>query len=193
MTTAPLVAGDVLYYLSVPSASAGYATAGTAGNCWGGWFSTTVLSGTPLDNIFTDLTGPENAASQVDYACLFVLNNTSNGNTMLNAYAWLPTASYVAGGATIALGVDTTATSLKNASSQQALKIVNATTAPAGISTWVTPQSSAPTYPSFSGGVPLGSIPPGYVKAVWYKRSAANTAALNNDGFGIQVLFDTMG
>src|ERR1039458_9683937 len=96
-----IVASDVVYYLSAPSASTGYATTGVAGSSWGGWFSTTALSGTPLDNLFSDITGAENAASQVDYACVFVLNNTASGNSMLNAVAWLPTASYVAGGANV--------------------------------------------------------------------------------------------
>lgn len=188
-----IVASDILYYLSAPSASAGFATAGTPGSSWGGWFSTTALSGTPLDNLFSDITGAENAASQVDYACLFVLNNTASGNSMLNAVAWLPSASFVSGGANIALAVDTTAASVKASSSQQALKVVSATTAPSGISTWVTPQSGAPTAPSYTGGVQLGTLAPGYVKALWFKRSATNSAAVNNDGFGVQVNFDTMG
>src|ERR1035438_1577592 len=183
-----IVASDVVYYLSAPSASTGYATTGVAGSSWGGWFSTTALSGTPLDNLFSDITGAETAASQVDYACVFVLNNTASGNSMLNAVAWLPTASYVAGGANVTVAVDTTASSIKTSSSQQALKITSATTAPSGISTWVANQSTVA-----GGSVSLGTIAPGYVKALWFKRTATNSAAVNNDGFGVQINFDTAG
>ena len=188
-----IVPGDVLYYLSAPGASAGFATAGTVGDSWGNFMSTTPVSATALNNLFPDITGAENAASQVDYACVFILNNTASGNSMLNVVAWLPTASDVAGGASVALAADPTAASLKTASVAQALTIANSTTAPAGISSWVTDVASAPTSPSYTGGVQLGTIAPGYCKAVWIRRTAANTAPLNNDGFGLEVDFDTMG
>lgn len=188
-----IVPGDVLFYLSAPAASVGFATAATVGNSWGGWFSTSALSSTPLDNLFTDITGSENAASQVDYACLFVLNNTSSGNSMLNSVAWLPTASDVAGGATLQIAVDPTAASVKTSSSLQAVKITSATVAPAGVSGWVSDTSTSPVSPSYTNGAVLGTIAPGYVRAIWIKRSAANTAPVNNDGGGIEIDFDTMG
>lgn len=188
-----IVPGDILFYLSAPSASSGYSIAGTVGDSWGGYISTTALSSTPLDNLFTDITGSENAASQVDYACLFIMNNTSSGNSMLNTVAWLPTASDVAGGATVTIGADTTAASVKTYGSLQAVKITSATTAPAGVSTWVGDTSTAPTSPSYTNGLQLGTIAPNQVKAIWVKRTAANTSPVNNDGCGIEIDFDTMG
>lgn len=189
-----IVASDILFYLSAPSASAGFVTAGTAGSSWGGYISSTQLnSSVTLDNLFSDLTGSENAASQVDYACLFVLNNTSSGNNMINTVAWLPLASFVAGGANVALGADPGGISVKTASSLQAVKITSATVAPAGVSSWVTPQSSAPASPGYTGGLQIGTIPPASCFAVWIKRTATNSAPVNNDGFGISILFDTMG
>jgi hypothetical protein len=181
-----IVPSDIVFLLSAPGASAGYASSGTPGSSWGNFASNTVLSATPLDNLFTDLTGAENAADQVDYACLFVLNNTSSGNSMLNSVAWLPTSSNVTGATTHAIGVDTTAASTKTATVAQALTIVAATTAPVGV-TFVGPSSTN------AGGVNLGTIAPGSVRAVWFRRTATNSAPLNNDGFTVEVDFDTQG
>lgn len=188
-----IVPGDILFYLSAPAASAGFATAGVVGDSWGGYISTTALSATPLNNLFPDITGSQNAASQVDYACLFVLNNTGSSNTALNTVAWLPTSSDVAGGATLAIAADPTAASVKTSSSQQAVKITAATNAPAGVSGWTTDASSTPTSPSYTNGVVLGSIAPGQCKALWIRRTASNSSPVNNDGGGIEIDFDTMG
>ena len=186
-----IVASDILLKLSAPGASAGNTVSGTAGNSWGNYISTTQISGTALDNIFADITGAQNAASQVDYACVFVHNNTSSGNSMLNTVLWMPTANYITGGATIQAAADPIGAVPIGASAAQAVKITANTNAPAGVSGWVVPVSSVPVYPSYTNGVYLGSIQPGYCYAVWFKRSAANTAALNNDGFGFEVTFDT--
>jgi len=181
-----IVSSDIQFLLSAPSASAGNANAGTVGNSLGNFVSTTQLSSTALDNLFNDLTGAQNAASQVDYQCVFILNNTASGNSMLNTVAWIPTSGNVTGATLHALGVDTTAASPKASSSAQALTIANATTAPSGV-TFVNPSGTN------SGGVSLGTIPPGYVRAVWIRRTATNSAPLNNDGFTLEVDFDTQG
>lgn len=189
-----IVASDILFYLSAPAASAGFTTAGTAGSSWGGYISTTQLnSSVTLDNLFNDITGSQNAASQIDYACLFVLNNTSSGNSMLNTVAWLPLSAYVAGGANAALGADPAGVTVKTVSSLQAAKITTNTNAPAGVSTYVNPQSSAPTSPSYTGGLQIGTVPPGSCFALWIKRTATNSAPVNADGLGVQLIFDTMG
>lgn len=188
-----IVAGDVLYYLSAPGASAGFATAGTAGSSWGGFIASTQLSATALDNLFLDLTGAQNAASQVDYACLFILNNTSSGNSMLNTVAWLPTSADVAGGATISIGLDPTAASVKTSGTQQAVKITAATNAPAGVTTWVSNTNTPPASPSYTNGLQVGTIAAGSCRAIWIRRTATNSSPVNNDGFGLEVDFDTMG
>lgn len=183
-TLTAIVAADIQFLLSAPGASAGYANTGTPGNSLGKYVSTTQLSGTPLDNLFLDLTGAQNAASQVDYACVFILNNTASGNSMLNTVAWIPNASNITGATTHALGVDTTAASAKASATAQALVIASSTTAPTGV-TFVGPSSTN------SGGVTLGTIAPGYVRAVWIRRTATNSAPLNNDGFTLEIDFDT--
>lgn len=181
----PIVSTDIQFLLAAPGASSGYSAAGTVYNSLGKYCSTTQLSTTPLDNLFTDLTGAENAALQVDYQCVFILNNTGSGDTMLNVVAWLPTSGDVSGGATMSLAVDTTAPSSKTTSSVQAGTIANSTTVPTTIGSWVSPSSTS------AGGLAVANIAPGNVAAVWIRRTATNSAPLNNDGFVLEVDFDT--
>lgn len=188
-----IVASDILFKLSAPGASAGNTVTGTPGDSWGKYISTTQLSNTPLDNLFPDITGAQNAASQVDYAAVFIHNNTASGNSMLNTVAWLPNSLFVSGGALIALAGDTFGASAIGSAGQQAVVITASTNAPAGVTGWVSPTSTAPTPPSYTNGIQLGTIAPGNCIAVWIRRSATNSAPVNNDGFGIQVNFDTMG
>lgn len=180
---------DIQFLLSAPSATSGNSAAGTPGNSLGKYASTTQLStaNSGLDNLFVDLTGAQNAASQVDYQCLFVYNATASGNSMLNTVIWIQSSSDPQTATHHAVAADTTASSVLASSTAQALVIANSTTAPAGISTWASPSSSN------SGGVSLGTIAPGSVKAVWFRRTATNSAPLNSDGFTFEVDFDTQG
>ena len=198
--TAPITQAEIGFYLavSVPTSNpvAGNTTSSSPGNSLGGFLSTTAINASvALDNLFIDLTGSQNATSGYkDYACIFIVNNTAGGNTMQNVVAWLPSASVVAGGADIDFAADTTNASPKGQTvTPQALIIANAQTCPSGLSTWQADVGTAPTAPSFTGGVQLGSIPPGYCKAVWIRRTARNSGAVNADGFGIQIDFDTAG
>lgn len=177
----PIATTDMLLKLSTTAGAAGNANAGTPGNSLGKYISTTVLSGTPLNNLFPDITGAENAASQLDYQCVFV-HNAHASLTATNVVAY--GTGDVSGGAVPALGVDTTAASALAATGAQALQIANRTTAPAGVSFTETDFTD-------TTGISLGSIAPGQVKAFWVRRSAANTSAVNNDGFTIAVAFDT--
>lgn len=175
-----IVASDIKQRLSVVTGSAGNTTAGTVGASLGKYISTTDVSGTPLNDLFPDVTGNENLASNVDYQCVFVYN--SHGSlTLQNAVVYI--SAQVSGGAAAAIAVDSTATSAVGASSAQALTIANKNTAPAALS------FSAPT--TRGAGLSLGDIAPGNVKAFWIQRTAANTAALNNDGATIVVSGDT--
>lgn len=188
-----IVSSDILFKLSAPGATQGNTVSGTAGDSWGNYISTTQISNTPLDNLFTDITGAQNAAGQVDYACIFIHNNTSSGNSMLNTVAWLPLSLYVAGGATISLAADTFSASAIGTSSQQAVKITANTNAPAGVSGWVNPTNTQPVSPSYTNGIQLGTIAPGFCIAVWIRRTATNSAPVNNDGFTLEIDLDTMG
>lgn len=188
-----IVASDILFKLSAPGASTGNTVSGTAGNSWGNYISTTQVSNTPLDNLFVDITGAQNAAQQVDYACIFIHNNTASGNSMLNTVAWLPQSLFVTGGANIALAADTFSASAIGSSSQQAVKITANTNAPVGVSGWVSPTNTAPSFPSYTNGIQLGTIAPGNCIAVWIRRTTTNSAPVNNDGFTLEIDLDTMG
>lgn len=175
-----IVAADIIFRYSVKTGAAGDSTAGTAAGSLGKYVSTTEMS-TGANALFDDISGAENAASTVDYRCFFVLNNHAT-LTLQNAVVYL--SAEVAGGAGIAIATDNIAISAKGASSAQAAEIANETTAPSGVSAFSSPSTAG-------AGLALGNIGPGQVKAVWVRRTAANSAALNNDGVTLAVTGDT--
>lgn len=176
-----ITASDIKYRLSTTSGSAGNSTAGgAAGASLGKYMSTTDLVDNTLNNLFPDVTGDENAASNVDYQCIFIYN--AHGSlTWQSPKVWI--SAEVSGGAAAAIGIDTTAASAQNNASAQGLIIANKDTAPSGVS------FSSPT--SKATGLSLGSLAAGQVRAVWIRRTAANSAALNNDGVTISAEGDT--
>jgi hypothetical protein len=179
-----IVTSDIQFLLSAPQASSGYTKAGVPGNSLGLYVSTTQLSQTILNNMFSDLTGAQNAADQVDYTCLFVFNNNAD-HTMLNPVAWIPTGLLGnQNSATFAIGADATAPSVLGSSPAQAAVISNPTLAPSGVNTWAAASSTS------AGGVALPNIPAKYVQAVWIKRTANGVPGLNQ--LTVDVTFDTL-
>jgi len=164
----------------VLTGTAGDTTAGTPAGSLGKYVSTTVVSATALNNLFDDVTGDENAASDVEYRLLFVLNNHAT-LTLLAPVVWL--SAEVAGGAVAAISVDTTATSAKGATAAQAKEVANENTAPA------TQTFTAPT--TKATGLAIGDLLPGQVRGIWVRRTAGNTAALDNDSVTLRVEGDT--
>lgn len=178
---------DIKFLLSAPQAGAGYVMPGVPGNSLGLYASATQLSTASNgdDNLFTDLTGAQNAALQVDYACLFIWNNNQSGNTMLSPVAWLPTGLLgVSNTATFAVAADTNNPSLLASSTPQALAIASPVIPPSGVTAW---NASSPTA---AGGAILPNIPPGYVMPVWVRRTASGVAGLNE--FVVEVTFDSL-
>jgi hypothetical protein len=180
---AAITAGEVLFKYSTKSGSAGNTTTGTAAGSLGTYISTTAWAGGAANDLFDDISGAENAASTVDYRCIFV-HNSNASNALQNAVVYI--SSEVAGGASIALAADTTAASALGAASAQALTATTETAPGAGV-TGLT--YSSPT--TVGAGVSLGSIAAGSVKAFWLRRTAANSAALSGDGVTISVSGDT--
>lgn len=174
-----IVAGEVLTKFAV-AAAAGNTTAGTAATSLGDQISTTAWAGGVANDLFDDVSGAENAASTVDYRCIFV-HNSNASNALENAVVYL--SAETGGGAAIAVGADPTAASAIASGSTQAVTVANETTAPAGV-TFSSPITAGT-------GVALGNIPAGQCKAFWIRRSAANTAALSGDGVTIAVTGDT--
>lgn len=162
------------------SAAAGNTTAGSATTSLGDQISTTAWAGGVANDLFDDISGAENAASTVDYRCIFVHN--SNGfNDLTSAVVYL--SGDVAGGATITIATDNAAASAIASGSTQAATVANETTAPASVSAFSAPSSGSP--------MSLGTIPVGFCKAIWIKRSAANTVALSGDGITLNFAGDT--
>ncbi len=175
-----ITASDILVKLSVKTGSAGNSTSSTPAASLGKYISTTQISGTALNNLFDDITGQENFDSDVEYRCIFV-HNAHASLTLQNAVVYI--SSQVSGGAVAAIGVDATAASAVGASGAQAVDVATEQDAPSGVS------FSAPS--TRGTGLSLGNLAAGTVKAVWVRRTAANTVALDNDGLSIVVSGDT--
>lgn len=177
---AAIVAGDILFKYSVAAAAGNTTAQGDPDASLGDQISTTEWAGGGANDLFDDVSSAENVASDVEYRCIFIHNN-NGANVYENVVAYL--SSEVAGGASIAIGVDTTAASAIGSGSAQAVTVANEDTAPAGVS------FSSPT--TAGTGISLGDIGVGECRAIWIRRTAANTAALSNDGVTIAVSGDT--
>lgn len=177
----PIVSNDIKIKLSIKTGSAGNSGAQADPNAsLGKYISTTEVVDATLNNLFDDITGDENAASDVEYRCIFIHNSHAT-LTYITPMVWL--SAEVAGGADIAIAIDSVAASAIGSGSAQALEVTNESTAPSALS------FSAPT--TKSGGLSLGSLTAGQCKAIWVRRTATNSAALDDDGVTISVEGDT--
>ena len=177
-----IAASDIKVKLSVKTGSAGNSTAqGNVNNSLGKYISTTEITDNTLNNLFDDISGAENAASTVDYRCIFI-HNSHASLTYQSAKVYL--SAEVSGGASIAIAVDNVAASAIGSSSAQAEEIANETTAPTANGGF-----SAPT--TTGGALSLGDIAAGSCKAIWVRRTAANSAAKDNDGVTLTIFGDT--
>jgi hypothetical protein len=174
-----ITATDILYKFSV-SAAAGNTTAGTAATSLGDQISTTQITDASLHNLFDVITGDENAASDVEYRCYFVHNNHGS-LTWEGVVVWL--SAETAGGASVAISVDTTGVTALGSGSAQAKNVADESTAPSG-QTFTSPTTKGT-------GLSVGNIGPGQVAAIWVRRTAATTAALDSDGVTIRFEGDT--
>lgn len=178
-----IVANDIKLKLSTKSGSAGNSLAQADINLsLGKYISTTEIVSASANNLFDNVTGSENAASGVEYRCIFVHNSHAT-ITLENAVVYL--SSQVSGGSALAIAVDDIAASAIGSSSAQAFEASLTTTDPdAGVGAF-----SAPT--SAGTGLSLGNIAPGFCKAVWVRRTAANTVAVDADGGVLVCTGDT--
>lgn len=178
----PITTGDIEFRLSIKTGSAGDSLPQADPNqSLGKYVSQTQIVDATLHNLFDVITGDENAASDVEYRCFFVLNNHAT-LTWQNVVAWL--SAEVAGGANAAIALDDLAPSAKGASPAQAAEIVDESTAPTGVGAFSSPTSKG-------AGLSIGDIGPEQVKAIWVRRTATNSAALDNDGVTIRCEGDT--
>lgn len=179
----PIVTADIKIKLSTKSGSAGNSLAqADVDASLGKYISTTEFVTATANNLFDNVTGSENAASTVDYRCLFVHNSHA---TLDLEDAVLYLSSQVSGGTTLAIAIDDVAASAIGSSSAQAFVATTELTDPAaGVGAFSSP-STAET------ALELGTIPAGFCKAFWVRRTAANTVAVDADGAAFVVLGDT--
>lgn len=179
----PISPAEVRWYLSNPNASTGYSGVGTPGNSLGKFMSTTQVSNTSIDDLFLDISAPENVALQIDYQCVFLANFTVTADSMRNPYVWMPNNQYTFGAAIIDIAVDPLGPQPYASTSVQAQTIVNSTTIPTVVG-WY---GVSPTYNP--GGLLVPDIPPGYAVAVWIQRTATNSPATTPQSLSLQVTF----
>lgn len=177
-----IIASEIVFRFTTTAGSAGDTTANTAVSTFlGKYAATSAWAGGGTNDLFPDITGAQNTASQIDYAGLAILNNNT-ANSAVNSVTYL--SAEVAGGASVAVAADSTAASAKGGASAQLLTIASSTTAPAGPLTFSSPTTAG-------AGVSLGTIAVAFVKGMWVRRSAANTVALSADGVTLAVQVDT--
>lgn len=175
-----ITASDIKFKFSVKTGSAGNSTAGTAAGSLGKYISTTEITDATLHNLFDVITGDENAASDVEYRCIFI-HNAHATLTWESVVVWL--FSETSGGAVAAIAVDGVAASAIGSSSAQADEVATEQSAPTGES------FSSPT--TKGTGLSVGNIAAGECRAIWVRRSAANTSALDLDGVVLRAEGDT--
>lgn len=172
----PVQPADIRLHRSTKTGTAGMQRAATADESLGLWIATTEISDNVLHDLFDFISGDENQVSDVEYRLAFVRNAHAT-STLFNTKVWL--ASEIAGGASAAISVDTTAASIATATVAQAKSITNEGTAPASQS------FSAPS--TKAGGLLIGDLLPNYVRGIWIRRTATNSTALESDGADLRV------
>jgi len=176
-----ITATEILFKLSIKTGSAGNSLAQSDVNeSLGKYISTTQITDATLNNLFDDVSGDENAASDVEYRCIFV-HNAHSTLTWQSVVCWL--SAETGGGANAAIAVDGEAASAIGQSAAQADEVANESTAPTGES------FSSPT--TKGTGLSIGNLSAGYCRAVWVRRTAANSAALDNDSVTVRCEGDT--
>jgi hypothetical protein len=177
----PIATSDLSLYYSVSSAAAGFTTAGSPASSLGGYLSTSPVVDAVLDNLFPDVTGDENAAQNVDYKCVFLVNNHAT-LTLQRTVVWIE--SEVAGGANMSYAADQKGQVPKAQVALQAATIASKQVAPTAVSAFSTGTTKA-------AGLPVGDIPPGACVALWLKRTNTNSAAQYNDAVSVKFEGDT--
>lgn len=176
-----IAASDIKFYLSEKVSGNGFTTGGTPAASLGKNISTTEITDNTLNNLFDDISGDENADSDVEYRCIFVLN-THATLTWEDVVVWL--SAEVAGGASIEIALDNVGAIDKDSTEDQADTIADEDTAPTAVGAFSGPTSKVT-------GLAIGDLAPDECHAIWIKRTAANSAALDEDGVTIKCEGDS--
>lgn len=178
----PIIASDIKTKLTIKTGSAGNSLAQSDVNqSLGKFISTTEVVDATLNNLFDNVSGAENAASTIDYRCI-AIHNSHASLALITPKVYI--SAEVSGGASIAIGADPAGQSVIGQGSAQGAEIATETNAPAGVT------FSAPT--TEGAAVSLGAtLDAGKCIFLWVRRTAANTAAKDNDGATLTVFGDT--
>lgn len=170
-----IVSTDIVYRYSV-AAAAGDTTASSAAASLGDQVASNGPTTAVANNVFDDVTGAEATAGDVEYRCLFALNNHA---TLTLIGAQLSIQSETAGGASVQIGLDPAGITAKGAATAQAATVANESTAPAGV--------------TFSAGpLTVGDLAPGQVFGFWIKRTVPAASGAAADGAVFAVSGDTL-
>lgn len=175
-----ITASDIKYHLSVTTGPGNSTAQADPNASLGEFMSSTAITDATDNNLFDDISGDENAASDIEYRCFFVWNDHAT-LTWQGTKVWL--SSEVAGGANAAIALDGTGVVDYNSASAQAEEEVDEGTAPTGES------FSSPT--TKGTGLTIGDLAPDKVQGIWVRRTATNSAAQNADGVTIRCEGDT--
>jgi hypothetical protein len=175
-----ITSDDIKFLHSTISGSAGYTETSTGAASLGKFCSTTEHTGLKND-LFDNVSGAENEAEDVEYRCMFVLNDHATLD-LQDAVAYI--SSQVTGGTDIQIAVDDAPASNKGSSSAQATQIADEGTTPVGVGSF-----SAPT--TAITGISIGTLPAGNVRALWVKRTATDSVAKDDDGFTLTITGNT--
>lgn len=166
----PIEPSDLVWYLSGGESNT------DPDDSLGGEISTTQWTGGTAHDLFDVITAEQNESEVVDYRCVYVVNEHGS-LTLQGSEVWFQ--SIVSGGANIALGLDDAGVD------GTATTIANENTAPSNVS-FSTPESQG-------AAVAIGDIPAGQHIAIWFRRTATDSAAASNDGATVRVSGETAG
>lgn len=174
-------ATQIEFRLSIPGGAKGnLAAQADVNSSLGGVVATTIITDATLNNLFDDVSGDDNAASDIEYRGFFV-HNANQTLAWQSVKMWV--SASVTGGALACIGADSTAVSTVGAVASQMLEIPDEDTAPTAI-TFSAPANKA-------AGISLATIDANSVKGIWVIRKAQDSAALNNDGVTVSFEGDT--
>jgi hypothetical protein len=160
-------------------------TVGSAGNSQaqpdpnaslGGYLSTTLWTGSAVNNLFDNQMTGDQLAGIVDYRCVFAGN--FNGTLALyDAVAYLPGPDYPTQ-SSIGIGADATGV-VSTSGTLQAVQVGTETSAPAGVT------FSSPT--THATAVVLGDLAPNTCRALWLRRTPTGAAAVTDESVTLRL------
>lgn len=182
VTNMAISSGDILFYLTTPSGSAGNTNAGTNTSSLGKYCSNTQIVNNTLENLFLNASGDQNAASVTDYRAIYIVNNNPSGLVMQNTVAYF--SAEVSGGANVRMAVDNVLSSGIGSSTAQMALIASPTTAPSNVGAF--------SFPVTKGtALSLGNIASGSGRGIWIARDCVNSIAVNSDGATLKIECDS--